>query len=209
MRAFFRSKYYAAVVEAQNGLQYAGLRLFGANLWDTCADQSTCAKTAREIITLIERKQQDSPYQDSLVREEILALLNHEKLLTHYQCHALALLTLQEAARRLMLSPMPHTSQHLVFLQEIQIHLRQNYFDKPVPPRIYSWDEHARGSATSHAKADDEHPPILELLVPKHIGQGMKYLEALRKHTTTQQASAASTFSSSHHPAAHRPRQAT
>ena len=116
-----------------------------------------------------------------------MVILDHEKLLTQFQCHALALLTLQEAVRLLIVGGAD--SSQVGFLQSIQIELRQNYLDKPLPtpptsthPYYYVEEEEDNNNTTTP-------PPILELLVPKHIGQGMKYLEALKKHAATSSTS--------------------
>jgi hypothetical protein len=175
MRSFFKSKYHAAIIEVQNSIQYASIKLLGTTgICTICDVQSTCAKTARDIIALIDRKQ-NTPQQNCRVKEEIIELLNHEKLLTHYHCNVLALLTLQEAMRLLIISSAD--SNQILFLQEIQLDLRQNYFEKPTPNH-YSLNQN-----NIHMMDFDETSiPILEVLVPKHLGQGMKYLEALRKH---------------------------
>jgi len=179
MRSFIKSKYHAAITEVQNGIQYASIKLLGtASISAICDVQSTCAKTARDIVTLIDRKQ-NTPQQNCRVKEEIMVLLNHEKLLTHHQCNVLALLTLQEAMRLLIISSAD--SNQILFLQEIQIDLRQNYYEKPTLNH-YSFEEDSVQRGGIQNSAAELETPILEVLVPKHVGQGMKYLEALRKH---------------------------
>lgn len=173
MHAFLKSKYHATVIEMQNGIQYASIRMLGTSGIPVCDTQSACAKAAREIADLIERKQ-NSTYQNSRVKEEIMVLLDHEKLLTRFGCNALALITLQEVARILIirLSDASSSSERLLFLQEIQVELRQKYSDKLTSV-----------SSSSSSECGDAPTCCLEVLVPKHLGQGMKYLEALRKHT--------------------------
>ena len=173
MRAFFKSRYHSAVTELQNVVQFANIRLLGNTAPNICDAQSTCAKAAREIVILIERKR-NMPHQNARVKEEMLMILDHEKLLTQYQCNVLALLTLQEAMRLLLIGSSTPSDQ-LDFLQEIQLHIRQSYSDKPI---IVVVDDGIEVEASDHHQL-----PILEILIPKHVGHGMKYLEALKKHT--------------------------
>ena len=103
-----------------------------------------------------------------------MVILDHNKLLTEFQCNALALLTLQEAMRLLVIGRA--ASEQLLFLHEVQLALRQNYSEKPVLNDTTTMGSH-------YDEKEDVEAPILEILIPKHVGQGMKYLEALKKHT--------------------------
>lgn len=184
MREFLKSKYHSTVIQMQNCAQYTSIRLLGTTgLFTICDPQSTCAKVARDIVTLVARKQ-NTPHQNLRIRDEIMTLLDHDKLLTHFQCNVLALLTLQEAVRLLVVGA--SDSSQLLFLQDIQIDLRQNYSETPVcnPCSTMDYYLHAAPPADNNRGAEPEEVPILDLLVPKHVGQGMKYLEALRKHST-------------------------
>ena len=183
MRAFLKSTYHSTVNEMQNQMQYASIRVLGTSGISICDAQSTCAKAARDIVSLLNRKQNNT-YQDMRIQEEIMALLDHEKLLTHFQCHALALLTLQEAIRLLIISDAD--SSQLLFLQSTQVQLRQNYSDKPLIPMHY-YDEVEQAAML----------PPLELLVPKHVGHGMKYLAALKKYAPPPQQQRSLSSSSS------------
>lgn len=157
MQGSIRAKYYATLTKVQNGVSQ-GCYLLGLQE-DVCDQQSACAKAAREIVVLIERKK-DTADQNRLVKEEILLILDHDQLLTEYRCHALALLTLAEAHRQLLYNAgsCAYSASSRVFLEELQVFVRQHFLS----PGDMEEDE-------------------LKVLVPKHVGNGMKYLSELFK----------------------------
>lgn len=226
MRSALRSTYHSALTGLQTQVQYASHHWLGIDTGG-CDAQSTCASTARKIMELIHRKKHNSPHQNSRIREEIMSLLDHEKLLSLYGCHALALLTTHETMRQLIISCA--TREHIRFLESIQLNLRENYIDRPLyreelpiqeAEAVAEEEEEENDKSKTRNKerpwyveeedagygnADDTHfhfkhhhhhgkrgrfsaqkqqLPVLEILIPKHLGHGMKYLKALKKHNT-------------------------
>ena len=149
---------------------------------EKCDRMSTCAQTARKIIEIIQRREDKSSRQTNYYHqqhysaadddddttifssgssdktpENILKLLNHDGiLLGQQQCNTLALLTLYEAIRIVLLEEMQSkaTTQTLERLESIERDLLSDRF-RPTPADM----------------ADHIH-----LLSLKHMGRGVEYL---------------------------------
>ena len=129
-------------------------------LGPSCDSQSICARRARDIVSLMDKKK-NTMHQNERIKEEILALVDHEKLPTRFQCNALALLTLSEALRYLLHGKAKE--EDVKFLEEILLQVQTNYHSKIIE------------------NDDFESPPSLNGLVYQHLGHGMKYLAELSK----------------------------
>jgi len=137
----------------------------GVYLWATpCDAQSMCARAARDIVSIVERKQ-NIPSHNIRIKEEILSLVDHDHLLTHFQCNALALLTLKEALRYLLKGKAPE--ENIQFIENIILVVQTNYGPNVVENPEYD-------------------TPHLNSLTHKHLGHGMKYLqEQFKKRNST------------------------
>jgi hypothetical protein len=124
-----------------------------------CDTNSLCARTARDIVSLVQRKRSDQSHQDERIREEILAILDHDKLLTDFQCNALALLTLNEALRLLLLQQSEEGA--IAYVERIHMEIQDAYRS-----------EIANGVDQSCT---------MPMRIHKHLGHGIKYLEERRK----------------------------
>ena len=133
---------------------------FTVLLWgQSCDPQSACARAARDIFLLVDRKK-NTPDQDERIKEEILQLLDHDRLLTDHHCHALAVLTLHEALRLSLRSKL--SEDKLLYLEGILAWVKERYSTEP-------------------RNKDPEDAPHLHVLVPRHLGHGVQYLKALWK----------------------------
>ena len=160
MQLLIKKQYHSAIQTFNKLVRPStGIYLWGST---SCDPQSICAKTAREILQLMERKQ-NTLDQNMLIKEEILVLLDHEKLLSMFNCHALAILTLQEVLRILIQSKYSKNEDHVQYIEQILTDLHQNYASTP--------------SATRHR----HDIPSLKILIPRHMGDGPKYLTELWK----------------------------
>ncbi len=123
-----------------------------------CDPQSICAKTAIAILLLMEKKK-DIPEQNTLIKEEIYNMLNHEKLLTEYGCCALSRLTIQELLRLMLQNK---TKEELfLFVEEIDLELEKKY--------------------SSYLQPFFETKLNLQALTYKHMGNGVKFLAEMQK----------------------------
>jgi hypothetical protein len=136
-----------------------------------CDAQSACAMKARAILLLLEKKK-DLPDQNARIKEEIMVLLDHEKLLTIFKCNALAILTIRELLKLMVRCK---SSEELIrFVEGIDYEIEKNYSPTLAPCSPYYFSSH-----------DDQTGNInLQALVHKHMGQGMEYLKELRKSNT-------------------------
>lgn len=121
-----------------------------------CDSQSQCAKTAREIVSLLEKKK-NIPHQNTLIKEEIWKMLDHESLLSEFGCYALATLTLREVLRIMVKHKV--AEELLVFVEEMDTEMLKIHAQKPF----------GRGA------------PNIQALKYKHMGQGMDYLKEMHK----------------------------
>ena len=120
--------------------------------------QSNCAKTARQILSLLERKK-DITHQNELIKEEIWELLDHEKFLSEYNCCILSKMTLQELLRQMV--NYKSNEDLIVFVEEMILDM-ENKFSYELKPHFHSQQQ---------AGID------VQALMYKHIGNGMGYLK--------------------------------
>ena len=125
-----------------------------------CDLQSLCAKTAREILSLLEKKR-DIPHQNKLIKEEIWKMLDHEKLLSDFGCCALAKLTIRELLRLMSRQNNNIAEELILFIEEMDIEMPKLYSLKPMGPC----------------------PHNIQALQYKHLGQGMQYLKEMQTVT--------------------------
>jgi hypothetical protein len=123
----------------------------------SCDPQSQCAKSARDIFALLGKKK-DLPQQNELIREEIWVILDHEKVLSKFQCSALSKLTLQELLR-LMLK-CKADEELILFVEAMDAEMDSRY-----SPLVSHW----------YAPAFN-----MQALIHKHMGHGMEYLKEMR-----------------------------
>jgi hypothetical protein len=121
-----------------------------------CDPQSTCANKAREILFLLDKKR-NKPDQNELIKEELWVILDHEKLLSEYNCYTLAKLTLEELIRLMM--KCKSNEELICYVETIHVDMEKKY----------KMELHE-----SDVKNID-----LQALVHKHMGNGMKFLEQL------------------------------
>jgi hypothetical protein len=122
----------------------------------SCDPLSQCAKSARDILSLLDKKK-NLPEQNELIKDEIWVILDHEKLLSNYQCSALSKLTLQELLTQMM--KCKSNEELILFVEAMDSEMDQKY--------------------TSHLVHSC--PPFnLQALIHKHMGHGIEYLKEMR-----------------------------
>ncbi len=118
-----------------------------------CDSQSACAKTAREILLLLDKKK-DIPHQNQLIKEEIWVMLDHERMLSEEHCFVLAKLTVHEL---LKLQVKNNSNEELIkFVEELDNEMHRRYNPTPL-----------------------NHKTNIQALKYKHMGQGMQYLKEI------------------------------
>ena len=123
---------------------------------ENCDPQSNCAKKAREIFLLLD-KMKNTPEQNERVKEEIWVILDHEKLLSEYNCSVLSQLTLKELLKLMMTC---HVKEELIaFVEEIESEMKRKYTQEI--------------ALNPHFETDVN----LQALVFKHMGKGMDFLQ--------------------------------
>ena len=163
---------YNAVVKKMNGLLQPRVAI---TFWRTpCDPQSICARAARDIVSLVEKRNK-TLHQNERIKEEILMIADHEKLLSVFRCNALALLTIKEAL--IYLVEGKASEESIQFLESIILEVQSKYTSKPTS--LYCLDEHN----------EDHMMPQLNILIPQHVGDGMKYLAELQKIKKVHQLS--------------------
>lgn len=136
----------------------------------TCDIRSTCATTAREILLLLEKKK-NVPEQNERIKEEIWVMLDHEKLLSEYNCCILSKMTIQELLRIMLIH---ETKEELIrFVEEITLEMEDKY-------------SHDLSHTTGKNKIN------IQALVHKHMGNGMEYLKQLHLSKKTSSRSSRS-----------------
>jgi hypothetical protein len=128
---------------------------------EKCDPQSCCAKKAREILSLLEKKK-NLPDQNQRIKEELWVLLDEEKLLSNYNCCVLAKLTLEELLRLMMQNK---SNEELICYVEMVMREMEEVYVMEV----------------NMQKID------IQALSYKHMGLGMKYLKQI--HLTQKKSS--------------------
>jgi hypothetical protein len=136
-----------------------------------CDPQSNCCKTSRKILLLLEQKQ-NSPYQNERIKEEIWAMIDHEKLLSEYQCCTLAKLTLQELLRYMV--QFKYKEEFITFIEELVVEMEKKY--------TYELNYHHDMYDAYTDEGVQRRPIDLQGLTYRHMGHGMEYL----KHNSTK-----------------------
>jgi hypothetical protein len=136
-----------------------------------CDPQSNCCKTAREILLLLEKKK-DSPYQNKLIKEEIWAMIDHEKLLSEYKCCTLAKLTLQELLRYMV--QYKSKEEFILFIEDLVVEMEQKY--------TYELNYHCDMNDCYEGEGGQRNTIDLQALTYRHMGHGMEYL----RHNSTK-----------------------
>lgn len=121
----------------------------------SCDPQSCCAIKAREILSLLEKKRNNSN-QNELIKQELWVMLDHEKIMSEYNCCALAILTLEELLRLMM--NCKSNEDLICYVELIMIEMEENYTLKLAP---------------SYQHVD------LQALIYRHKGLGMEYLQQI------------------------------
>ena len=121
----------------------------------TCDSQSCCAKIARDILSLLDKKK-NVPNQNERIKEEIWVMLDHEKILSEYNCCALAKLTLEEVLRQMMICK--SNEELICYVERVMVEMELKY---------------------SLELAPSYHNVDIQALIYKHKGLGMEYLERL------------------------------
>jgi hypothetical protein len=121
-----------------------------------CDPQSICANKAREILILLDKKK-NIPDHNERIREELWVILDHEKLLSEYNCYALAKLTLEELLRLMM--KCKSNEELLCYVESIHVDMEKKY--------------------KMELHESDVNNIDLQALEHKHMGNGMKFLEQL------------------------------
>jgi hypothetical protein len=120
--------------------------------------QSNCAKTARQILSLLERKK-DMTHQNELIKEEIWELLDHEKFLSEYNCCILSKMTLEELLRQMV--NYKSSEDLIIFVEEMILEMEKK-FGYELHPHLHSQQQLGID---------------VQALEYKHIGNGMEYLK--------------------------------
>jgi len=124
-----------------------------------CDPQSNCCNTSRKILLLLDHKQ-NIPYQNERIKEEIWVMLDHEKLLSEYQCCTLAKLTLQELLKYMV--QYKYKEDFITFIEDLVVEMEKRY--------TYELNYH-------HDEGGERHPIDLQGLTYRHMGHGMEYLK--------------------------------
>jgi len=150
------------VVQKLNTLIQPRIKIY---LWgETCEPQSACAKSAREIVVLIERKKETDD-QDLRIKEEIMVILDHDHLISEFRCNALALLTLSEALR--LLIQCKASENKVSYLEKIVREVEGKF-------------------STTPKTSIPEDAPNIKMLIYKHQGNGVKYLTEIWKERNSR-----------------------
>lgn len=118
-----------------------------------CDPQSKCALKAREIFLLLD-KMKNTRDQKERIMEELWVILDHEQLLSEYNCCALAKLTIYELFKSMQ--NCNAREELFLFVEEIDREME----------KMYSLD----------LKPHNNRDINLQALIFRHQGNGMEYL---------------------------------